>query len=214
MIASNIRTSIITRSLKLYYLKKVSIIIILIILLPFAQCTNCHFENIPPYFDIKKMQVDLLYEPNFSRFDTIKEGQMIYTNQLSRLYINFLVDYIAENSKSIFDGSLIACDPGSPGTSGSKYEKFQSIEIKTLTDYSEKYKAGANINAIFSIENYKSMTENLDSLITLNKNILWEFLHLKFLYPPTIPGPKQIEVNIELSTGENYYWISPRFTLL
>ncbi len=195
-------------------LQSTVLVLFIIFLLPFVQCTVCGPFDTLEFFDIQGIDANILDGPHFTKFDTVSEGQTISRNNLVRIYLTFDVNYIAQKSDHCSFGNLLACDPPSPGKSGSKTEIFTLIEIKTLTDYSETYKAGSLLNKIFKIENYRTPTEEIESLILLHKNIQNEFLDLRFTEPPTIDGPKQFEVNIILNTGEIYNWISPRFITL
>ena len=67
------------------------------------------------------------------------------------LYFDFQMEYYSQlNTQELglsFGSSVYACSPPSPGSNGSKTERFEEIIVITLFDYNENLKANDTITS-------------------------------------------------------------------
>ncbi|MEO0470330.1 MAG: hypothetical protein AAF206_11955 [Bacteroidota bacterium] len=208
------------------YLKTILLIFILMtgFFLPACMvkdsCDGVTFLN---FFDVKGL--DIFAVTDARGFDPengseVMPNDSIPFDSLERIYIDYQVDYLAENQAN-WSFSLIpaayACS-FIPGGSGSKEEGLVSFKITTLNDFDTAHPANSSIIDLFDY--YGSYYEPRQTPITLssflntqNENLTEEDLALRLNKAPELNPEFKIKVRMELSTGEVYEAVSEPFVI-
>ena len=202
--------------------KRISLLLFLTIGVVFIQCVtddemgSCGGGYEGEFFDITginsiqhRARTAETYSP------PLDPNTSINFEKFTRTQIDFDVFYhrgITRNQKiSKPNGQLYALDCFINGEAGSENEKYVQINVITEYDFNTSFKKGDTINDI--IEVYSSETRQK---ITLNEfiqsdtsRIQYSYLSLYLSEKPTASNNYQINVDIQLNTGEQYTAKSP-----
>ena len=172
------------------------------------------------YFDVTDMTVQAL--TNLEDFTPVTPGEQLSLDMFGGFYIDYIADYHAckalENDWSLsLMSSAYACSC-LVGYDGSREEALVEFSVNTLNDFDEDHLAGSSINDLLM---YQGSYLDLDSQAfpdflseEMAGKLRFEDMRLSLTSAPTIDSVFQIEVVMELSTGERYVRQSEAFVLL
>ena len=176
-----------------------------------TSCDGVVFQN---YFDIFGITTFNFTEYNgFGEGTEIAPADTITFDQLDRIYVDFLVDYVVlAPSKQDWSFSLIpsanACSY-IPGSRGSKEEALVNFSIITLNDFDDDHLANSNMNDLFDY--HGSYMEVLAIPVSLPQflssqtgNIEQEDMVLRLRKAPFLNPELKLKLVMELSTGETF----------
>jgi hypothetical protein len=156
------------------------------------------------------------------------EGEEVAPNQELRLeqfwgfYVDYLVDYHAQQqSKTDWSLSLmnsaLACSCA-VGYEGSKNQELVTFTVKTVNDFDAEHPAGSLINDLLQYKgsSYFADDQPLEDFLELEQQskMSYEDMRLSINKAPTLDSLFQVEIVMELSTGERFEVQSTPFVLL
>lgn len=186
----------------------------------FYNCTSsdCEFGPVVEFFDISGFnQVNHVT----SDFSYLQESVDIAFEEYSYMEVRYQVVYISNliRPSSLINigwtSTLYACSPPWPGYNGSKDEAYSQIDIITQNDYNDTIRAGDNINHLIefsdpgSFEGFLSLEDYLASIVG---NVPNEFIYLRPTIRPSSGEDFQLNIQVELSTGESIQTVTPAVT--
>lgn len=213
--------------------KTFSLFLILFIGFHFHNCSSnddlndCNCGDAFEFFDVKGVEhSQLKFNSESNEYQIINPGDIIAFADYSSLSIEFIVDFIAQShrKKNYFDfnfstmASAYACSCLENGYNGAKYEGISSLNIITLHDYNENYKANDNINSIIEFSNNISNNgihrETYEEFISLNtENIKFKYSFLKPNQEPSSGSTIEFKLIFELTNGEIYEIVTTKFSV-
>lgn len=119
----------------------------------------------------------------------------------------FQVSYISAISGD-FSGTLMATSCGQAGEDGDKIG-VDTVIIKTVNDYNEKYQAGSVLNDIVLTHDMSSATVDFDTFVSLQEYLLvnaagvrFDSFELRLTEAPTNNNSFSVDVTYILNNGE------------
>lgn len=138
-------------------------------------------------------------------------------------YVDYLVDYHAQLQQPKTDWSLslmnsaLACSCAI-GYEGSKNEELVAFTVKTVNDFDAEHPAGSLINDLLQYEGsyFFEDVQPLEDFLEMEQQgkMSYEDMRLSINKAPTLDSLFQVEIVMELSTGERYEALSTLFVLL
>ncbi len=196
-------------------LQRLILVSICFIGIHFQSCCNC--DSVDEYFDIQDMFIsyDIINPDQFAQTEDIT----IPVDNFVQFRTEFVVDYISNVKCKHFGFSTMntawSCSCVQEGDEGSKEEKIENIQVKTLFDYNAQFSQNDIINEmmefspILNENSYTSLNNHLEMDTSL---IMQEYQLLRPTELPTADSILQLEITLELNTGEVYTAISPKIT--
>lgn len=186
--------------------KIVFLTLILTIGFTFQNCCNCP-EIDGEFFDIRDMEV--IHQDSRGFFTDLEE---LSFNEYGFLALIFEVDYIAFQECMHWNFSTMSsaygCDCTVNGTSGSRDEMIQNLDVITVNDYNEDYAAGDTINELINVFTFGEEIDLNTYVESVVENIQETSLRMTLDEVPTMNNEFQVRIRMDLSTGERYDVIS------
>lgn len=210
--------------------KSIYLVLILFIGFNFNNCVSsddydCNCGTTEEYFDINGLTLSQLkLDADTNQYEILNTDDVIPFSEYAFISLEFLVDYIANinSTKSKFNFSFstiptaYACSCLEPGYNGAKDEGIKSLNIITLHDYNDNYKANDNINEIMAFSEYINLmdSKSYEEFIAMNSdNVLFRNSFIKPTEAPTSGVILEFKIIIELSNGEIYEATTPKITI-
>ena len=179
-----------------------------------CNCSGVRFFNV--------MDLEVGTFSDFDNFSRISDGQQVRLDQFAGYYIDYIVDYHA-CAKPQWDWSLnlmssaYACSCIT-GFDGSKDEELVAFTVRTVNDFDDDHPAGSSINDLLQYEGSFWEPEDIPLVEFLDEEQMakmrFEDMRLRLTKAPEADSLVQIEVKMELSTGEIYQVMSPAIVVL
>jgi len=210
--------------------KSIYLVLILFIGFNFNNCVSsddydCTCGPTAEYFDINGLTFSQSkFNADTNQYEILNTDDVIPFSEYAFINLEFLVDYIAnvnsEKDKFNFSFSTIAtayaCSCPERGYYGAKFEGITNLNITTLHDYNDNYKANDNINDLLSFSEYFNFftSQSHEEFIAMNSdNVLFRNNFIKPTEAPTSGAILEFKIVIELSNGETYEAITPKITI-
>lgn len=180
---------------------------------------NCNCGS-SKFFDVMDLQVDPVTD--FGSLDFIPSGEQLNLAEFGGFYVDYIADYHAcvqpKNNWSLSTmSSAFACSCLF-GYEGSKSEALVDFTVTTVNDFDADHLAGSPINDLLQYEGSFWDENNLPltDFLTMEQegNLSVEDMRLSLLKAPEIDSVLQVQVRMELSTGEVYEASSATIILL
>lgn len=172
------------------------------------------------YFNITDMEVRTF--PGQLQGTEVVPNQELRLEEFGGFYVDYLVDYHAQQqpqkdwSLSLMNTAL-ACSCAA-GYDGSKNQELVAFTVKTVNDFDAEHPAGSLINDLIQYEGsyFFSDDQPLEDFLELEQQgkIFYEDMLLSIKKAPTLNSLFQVEIVMELSTGERFEVHSTPFFLL
>ncbi|MEL6659166.1 MAG: hypothetical protein AAFP77_12625 [Bacteroidota bacterium] len=172
------------------------------------------------YFNIMDLEVGA-----FSDFDSqasISDGQQLRLEEFAGFYVDYVVDYHAcampkqDWSLSLMTSAYACSCIG--GYDGSKEEELVWFTVLTVNDFDDNHPAGSSINDLLQYEGSFWEQEDVRLVEFLEEEKMgkmrFEDMQLRLLKAPEADSLVQVEVQMELSTGESFQALSPAIVIL
>lgn len=172
------------------------------------------------YFNVTDLTVDPVND--FDRMSPIAPGQQVVLADFAGFYIDYVTDYHAcAQPKTDWSFSLLTPAYGcscAVGWEGSKNEELVSFTVSTINDFDDDHLAGSSINDLLQYQGSYFDEDNVplnDFLADEQMGKLrFEDMRLRLTQAPEIDSVLQVQVRMELSTGEVYDVPSAAIVLL
>ncbi|MEO0723654.1 MAG: hypothetical protein AAFZ63_03865 [Bacteroidota bacterium] len=179
-----------------------------------CNCSGSRFFNI--------MDLEIGAFSDFDNLTGISDGQQLRLNDFAGYYIDYVVDYHA-CAQPRQDWSLSLMTPAYAcsciaGYDGSKNEELVAFTVRTVNDFDADHPAGSSINDLFQYEGNFWDVEDIPLVDFLEEEQMdrmrFEDMRLRLLKAPEADSLVQVEVQMELSTGESFQVLSPAIVIL
>lgn len=152
----------------------------------------------------------------------VELNQVLRLEQFDGFYLDYLVDYHALQQPKIdwslsLMSSALACSCAI-GYDGSKNEELIAFTIKTVNDFDAEHPAGSLIHDLLQYDGsyFYDDAQPLEDFLELEQQgkMAYEDMRLSISKAPAIDSLFQVEILMELSTGERFEVLSTPFVLL
>jgi hypothetical protein len=173
--------------------------------------TNCETEETCPpiegaFFDIQGIgSLVHHYRLSESSSPPLENNATIPFDTYSGLIMRYSVDFLSLTTPPKSNtglGQLYALSCVQNGEAGSKNEKYENITLVTLNDFNDQYSSGDTINELIRIGYNQTINEFL--ALQDSNNIDQDALFFGLIEQPTADSKYQVQVTVELNTGEIY----------
>jgi len=172
------------------------------------------------YFDVTDLEVRTY--PGQLEGEEVVPNQELRLEEFGGFYVDYLVDYHAQQqpktdwSLSLMNTAL-ACSCAA-GYDGSKNEELVVFTVKTVNDFDAEHPAGSLIHDLLQYEGsfFFSDVQPFEDFLELEQQgkMYYEDMRLTINKAPTLNSLFQVEIEMELSTGERFEVQSTPFVLL
>lgn len=172
------------------------------------------------FFNVIDLRVDAFKDISSSVLVT--PGERLFLDEFEGFYLDYEVDYHAcANPRTDWSLSLMntawACSCA-VGYDGSKNEGLIDLTVTTVNDFDDDHLAGSSINDLLQYRGSFWETDDLPFPEFLEEEkadkLRFEDMKLSLLKAPEIDSVFQVQIRMELSTGEVYEASSPAFVIL
>ena len=172
------------------------------------------------YFDVTDLTIDPVQD--FDRPSPVPPGQQLSLSEFAGFYLDYVTDYHAcLEPKENWSLNLMAPAYGCScalGWEGSKNEELVDFTVTTINDFDDDHLAGTNINDLLQYEGSyfgqddRPLTEFIEE--ERMSKLRFEDMHLGLTKAPELDSVLQVQVRMELSTGEVFEVSSAAIVLL
>jgi hypothetical protein len=165
--------------------------------------SRCKCQNVPSYYKIEKIALDVRsHAPSSTVYKIVVDSGKLPQNDFT-LFLSFQYSYYSSNQKSSATFSIIhtasACKCLYPGHLGST-TKLNNIYFTTVNDYNSTYTAGDTLNSLIRLNGKTVEDFILDWNNTQNAQNITE---INLSQPPEVELWQQINVFVNYGSDQH-----------
>ena len=172
------------------------------------------------FFNVMDLRVDPLMD--FDSFTRIQAGEEVRLSEFAGYYVDYEVDYHAcaqpESNWSLSTMSTAWACSCAVGIDGSKNEELVEFTVRTVDDFDADHLAGSSINDLLQYRGNFWDQDDQPLVDFLGEEQMgkmrFEDMRLGLTKAPDLESQLQVEIRMELSTGEVYEVTSATIVLL